>query len=221
MIKTFMSAFIVFIIASSALIAKPRNYDECILENIPNAQTNAAVVVVRQACRSLFPLPKEKEATPEEANFKWKKVYLDKVNDNYTGRSFEAVVINDTGYTVESVTLVYKTLPCEKPTSAAVAQVQKKLNEKGINAGRVDGKMGGKTREALRTYQKSIGQKVDGKISKEILVSLNIDTYIGWLSATKSIFSLFSGKSSRVKWQINENSNNICSHVQSWVKEYE
>ena len=38
---------------------------------------------------------------------------------------YEAVVINDTGYAVESVTLVYKTLPCEKPTSAAVAQVQK------------------------------------------------------------------------------------------------
>ena len=219
--KTFIFAFFACFIASSALLAKPQNYDECILENIPNAQTDAAVAAVRRACRSLFPLPKKKEVVPKEANFKWKKVYLDKVNGSYTRSSYEAVVINDTGYAVESVTLVYKTLPCEKPTSAAVAQVQKKLNEKGINAGRVDGKMGGQTREALRTYQKSISQKVDGKISDEILVSLNIDTNIGWLSATRSLFPLLSGSSSRVKWQINENSSNICSYVQSWVKEYE
>ena len=220
MMKIFMSALMVFIIASSALVAKPQNYDECILENIPNAQTDAAVGAVRQACRSLFPLPKEKESAPKEANFTWKTVYLDAVNGSLSGAIMEAEVINDTDYIVDSVTLVYKPGACSNPTSAAVAQVQKKLNSLRINAGKVDGKMGEQTRKALRAYQKANGKKVDGKISNDILRSLDINTKIGWLSATSSTF-IFPAQSSQMTWRLNKSQSQICWDVQSLVKVYE
>ena len=59
--KNLFVVFTLLILAPCTSIAKPTNYDECILENISNAQTNAGVGAVRQACRSLFPAPKKKE----------------------------------------------------------------------------------------------------------------------------------------------------------------
>lgn len=223
MVKTFVSALAVIFTISSVAAAKPRNYDECILDNISNAQTNAAVTAVRQACRSLFPLPKEKDFVPEpaqEANFKWKTVNLDKVNASLSGGILEAEVINDTDFFIDTVTVVYKLGDCLKPTSAAVAQVQKKLNAKNIDAGRVDGKMGERTRKAIRAYQKATGKMVDGKISEDLLRSLDIDTEIGWLKTTSSTF-IFPGRSRQVTWRLNNNQSHICWFVTSAVKEYE
>lgn len=37
----------------------PNNYDDCVLANIKDAQNPAAVYMVREACRSKFPMSQE------------------------------------------------------------------------------------------------------------------------------------------------------------------
>jgi hypothetical protein len=191
MMKNLFVVFTLLILAPCTSIAKPTNYDECILENISNAQTNAGVGAVRQACRSLFPAPKKKENefVPQEADFSYKKIYLNKVdtivnNNNYSNLStIEMEVINNSSYHVNSVYLVFKNSDCSVQTSAAIAQVQNRLNSMNYDAGRVDGKMGNQTIRALRAYQSSKGKKIDGKINNDILRSLGIEPEIGciWL----------------------------------------
>jgi len=55
--RNLASGSVILFLIPSILAAKPTNYDECILENISNAQTNSAVGAVKRACRSLFPEP--------------------------------------------------------------------------------------------------------------------------------------------------------------------
>ena len=160
MMKNLFVVFTLLILAPCTSIAKPTNYDECILENISNAQTNAGVGAVRQACRSLFPAPKKKkvEMFGEKVNFSYKKIYLTSVNEVINNNNpFASIIdmelINDTDYHVNSVFLVFKNSDCSVQTSAAIAQVQNRLNSMNYDAGRVDGKMGNQTIRALRAYQ--------------------------------------------------------------------
>jgi hypothetical protein len=214
-------------LAPCTSIAKPTNYDECILENISNAQTNAGVGAVRQACRSLFPAPKKKENefVPQEADFSYKKIYLNKVdtivnNNNYSNLStIEMEVINNSSYHVNSVYLVFKNSDCSVQTSAAIAQVQNRLNSMNYDAGRVDGKMGNQTIKALRAYQRAEGKKIDGKINDDILRSLGVETEIGWISLKENL-QISPGKSRRVKFRSSEKLGRICYYVESWVKHY-
>ena len=228
MMKNLFVVLTLLILAPCTSIAKPTNYDECILENISNAQTNAGVVAVRQACRSLFPAPKKKknEFIPQEADFSYKKIYLSKVdtivkNNNYSNLStIEMEVINDSNYHVNSVYLVFKNSDCTVQTSAAIAQVQNKLNSMNYDAGRVDGKMGNQTIKALRAFQRAEGKKIDGKINNDILRSLGVETEIGWISLKENL-QISPGKSRRVKFRSSEKLGRICYHVQSWVKHYD
>ena len=232
MMKNLFVVLTLLILAPCTSIAKPTNYDECILENISNAQTNAGVVAVRQACRSLFPAPKEKKVElfgdllGEEVNFSYKKIYLNKVdtivnNNNYSNLStIEMEIINDSSYHVNSVYLVFKNSDCTVQTSAAIAQVQNKLNSMNYDAGRVDGKMGNQTIKALRAFQRVEGKKIDGKINNDILRSLGVDTEIGWISLKENL-QISPGKSRRVKFRSSEKLGRICYHVQSWVKHYD
>ena len=225
--KNLFVVFTLLILAPCTSIAKPTNYDECILENISNAQTNAGVGAVRQACRSLFPAPKKKkvEMFGEKVNFSYKKIYLSKVdtivkNNNYSNLStIEMEVINDSSYHVNSVYLVFKNSDCSVQTSAAIAQVQNRLNSMNYDAGRVDGKMGNQTIRALRAYQSSKGKKIDGKINNDILRSLGIETEIGWISLKENL-QISPGKSRRVKFRSSEKLGRICYYVESWVKHY-
>ena len=227
MMKNLFVVFTLLILAPCTSIAKPTNYDECILENISNAQTNAGVGAVRQACRSLFPAPKKKkvEMFGEKVNFSYKKIYLTSVNEVINNNNpFASIIdmelINDTDYYVNSVFLVFKNSDCSVQTSAAIAQVQNRLNSMNFDAGRVDGKMGNQTIRALRAYQSSKGKKIDGKINNDILRSLGIETEIGWISLKENL-QISPGKSRRVKFKSTEKLGQICYKVVSWVKNYD
>ena len=227
MMKNLFVVFTLLILAPCTSIAKPTNYDECILENISNAQTNAGVGAVRQACRSLFPAPKKKkvEMFGEKVNFSYKKIYLTSVNEVINNNNpFASIIdmelINDTDYYVNSVFLVFKNSDCSVQTSAAIAQVQNRLNSMNFGAGRVDGKMGNQTIRALRAYQSSKGKKIDGKINNDILRSLGIETEIGWISLKENL-QISPGKSRRVKFKSTEKLGQICYKVVSWVKNYD
>ena len=227
MMKNLFVVFTLLILAPCTSIAKPTNYDECILENISNAQTNAGVGAVRQACRSLFPAPKKKkvEMFGEKVNFSYKKIYLTSVNEVINNNNpFASIIdmelINDTDYHVNSVFLVFKNSDCSVQTSAAIAQVQNRLNSMNYDAGRVDGKMGNQTIRALRAYQSSKGKKIDGKINNDILRSLGIETEIGWISLKENP-QISPGKSRRVKFKSYEKLGQICYKVVSWVKNYD
>lgn len=50
-----------------------------------------------------------------------------------------------------------------------VAQVQEQLNRRNLYSGTQDGTMGGKTTDAVRSYQKTTDMTVDGKISAPLL----------------------------------------------------
>jgi hypothetical protein len=227
MMKNLFVVFTLLILAPCTSIAKPTNYDECILENISNAQTNAGVGAVRQACRSLFPAPKKKkvEMFGEKVNFSYKKIYLTSVNEVINNNNpFASIIdmelINDTDYYVNSVFLVFKNSDCSVQTSAAIAQVQNRLNSMNFDAGRVDGKMGNQTIRALRAYQSSKGKKIDGKINNDILRSLGIETEIGWISLKENL-QISPGKSRMVKFKSTEKLGQICYKVVSLVKNYD
>lgn len=58
--------------------------------------------------------------------------------------------------------------------SSLVKKVQKALNKRGYSCGTPDGKMGNKTRNALKKFQKDNGLTVDGKIGTQVKKALNI-----------------------------------------------
>ncbi len=57
---------------------------------------------------------------------------------------------------------------------ATIKKVQVALNELGYDCGKADGKLGKKTKEALRAFQEDNNLTIDGKIGKEVKEALNI-----------------------------------------------
>lgn len=221
MIKTFAVVLTLIALLPFIAVAKPANYDECILDNIGSAQTDAAVSAVRRACSNLFPKPEEKTFEPVEAKYKWKNFNLTQVNSDYTGSAYEVDIINDTEHLVSDVYLAYKNLTCDIPTSSAIAQVQKKLNAKGYSAGRVDGKMGNQTVAALKKFQRSLNTNADGKIIVSTLKALKINTEIGWSTTKNPGFILIApGDSKRIKFNVS-GGEFFCSYPYTSIKIYE
>lgn len=58
-------------------------------------------------------------------------------------------------------------------SGTSVQQVQKALAEMGYYLGSIDGHLNSETEAAIRFYQKSIGLKIDGQISRELWDMLN------------------------------------------------
>ncbi|MDR6771532.1 peptidoglycan-binding domain-containing protein [Azospirillum sp. BE72] len=56
---------------------------------------------------------------------------------------------------------------------AFISGAQEALNEHGFNAGPVDGKMGSRTRTAIRSYQRAAKLPVDGCATQGLLDHLN------------------------------------------------
>ncbi|BAI71177.1 lytic murein transglycosylase [Azospirillum sp. B510] len=56
---------------------------------------------------------------------------------------------------------------------AFLTGAQEALNEHGFNAGPVDGRMGSRTRTAIRSYQRAAKLPVDGCVSQGLLDHLN------------------------------------------------
>ena len=61
-----------------------------------------------------------------------------------------------------------------KNSKSTIMKVQEKLNELGYNCGEVDGKVGKKTKKALKDFQRDNGLTVDGIIGKQVKKALNI-----------------------------------------------
>jgi peptidoglycan hydrolase-like protein with peptidoglycan-binding domain len=61
----------------------------------------------------------------------------------------------------------------ERPET--IRQVQQKLNERGFQAGEVDGQMGPKTQSALREFQQATGLPATGQLDQQTLTQLGID----------------------------------------------
>lgn len=62
--------------------------------------------------------------------------------------------------------------PPEAPSRETIAEIQRTLNELGYDAGPVDGRMGGKTRSAIRDYQADHDLAVSGQPSQDLLENL-------------------------------------------------
>jgi peptidoglycan hydrolase-like protein with peptidoglycan-binding domain len=56
-----------------------------------------------------------------------------------------------------------------------VRQVQQQLNDKGHDAGPVDGIFGKRTRKALKDFQKAEGMQPTGKLDRETMAALGIE----------------------------------------------
>ena len=48
-------ALLIFVVIVAFWAVLPKNYDECILKNAEDAQTERAVVLIARACRNKFP----------------------------------------------------------------------------------------------------------------------------------------------------------------------
>jgi hypothetical protein len=59
---------------------------------------------------------------------------------------------------------------------ATVKDLQRRLGDLGYDAGPPDGKMGPKTRAAIRAYQGDNGLEADGRVSDELVQSVRADS---------------------------------------------
>ena len=67
-----------------------------------------------------------------------------------------------------------KTGPGGQPNSEQVKNLQKALQDKGMDPGPIDGMMGPKTQAALRTYQKDQKLSETGQMDNQTLEKLGI-----------------------------------------------
>ena len=160
--------------------ANPKNYDECILENISKAKNNAALVTVKKACENLFPKENKKEefVLPKPIA-EVKKLYLANVNSRLEGSRFYVEIINDTDHFISQIFLQYKEGGCEKPTAAATLLAQKQLNRKKFDAGKADGVWGNKTKKAVSAFQKTNRLKISGElVNSDTSIHLYLNFFI-------------------------------------------
>ncbi|MDC1042418.1 hypothetical protein OAQ78_07275 [Amylibacter sp.] len=59
--KNLISLFCLTLFVSPCFANQDRKYDQCILNNIQKAQTDAAVKQIKKSCRNLFPMTKEQK----------------------------------------------------------------------------------------------------------------------------------------------------------------
>lgn len=58
-------------------------------------------------------------------------------------------------------------------SASAPLEVQRSLSELGYNVGQLDGKLGPKTKQALRKFQKDEGLRATGKLDRKTLAELS------------------------------------------------
>ncbi len=66
-----------------------------------------------------------------------------------------------------------------------VKQIQEALKDKGFDPGPIDGKMGRKTREALRSFQQSKNIKVTGRLDSETAQQLGVSSSTSGTSSSR------------------------------------
>lgn len=182
MFRILLTFFSIFFLIGTLSQAKPKNYDECILENISKAKNNAALFAVETACENLFPKKEKpvKKIKPEPVKTKSKKFYLSNVNAKLSGQYLSIEIINDTKHFITKTILEYHgVIDCSIPPAAAILQAQRKLNSKGFNAGAADGKWGGKTKQAVGRFQKANNLEVTRELDHKTKLALGIDSMLG------------------------------------------
>lgn len=68
-----------------------------------------------------------------------------------------------------------------------IREIQQRLAELGYSPGPADGSMGKKTRYSIYKYQKSVGMKIDGKPSEQLLQSLRSQSLSSDLATSKPL----------------------------------
>lgn len=180
-IKIFPSIVLVCsIYLATSAAADPKNYDECILENIAATSTEAAVKAIMRSCRNLFPTEQQREA-PKAVLVK-KRLTANQTdwvgNDTIGYQTFRVAVTNNTDirFKWDEILMEYRIVGCgdNKATTGEIKQIQKALGRRGFDAGRADGKFGSKTASAIKRFQSSEGLLVTGKINKSTAERLGV-----------------------------------------------
>ena len=179
------------ITAPLMLEAKPKNFDECILENIESTSTDAAVRAVTRACRNLFPeTDNENAKSPETTKQKPQyKIITLRINDkawetnNFGQRIFRTFVTNTSDYEIfgywdyeTRIWIELRVVGCGEKiaTRAEAKKIQRALNNRNFYVGKPDGKIGPKTVAALKKFQSSKGLNPTGKITKTTAKQLGV-----------------------------------------------
>jgi len=186
----FVMILIFFIVAVSPeyLLAKSKNFDECILENIASSSTNAAVAAITRACRNLFPeVIKDNQSSTIKKTPQFKIITLRKNDSKWVknfGRDFFRInVTNKTDFVIYGIRdssariwLEFRVVGCDKriATRDEMRNIQRALNNRGFNAGSPDGSLGSKTISALKKFQSRNNLTVNGKINKSTVNKLNV-----------------------------------------------
>ncbi len=64
----------------------------------------------------------------------------------------------------------------QEMSSDTIKKVQEALNKEGYNIGSADGKMGSKTKDAVKKFQKDKGMKETGQLDQETLAALGVSS---------------------------------------------
>lgn len=208
MFRILLTFFSIFFLIGTLSQAKPKNYDECILENISKAKNNAALFAVETACENLFPKKEKpvKKIKPEPVKTKSKKFYLSNVDAKWSGQYLSMEIINDSKKFINKTILEFYLSPkgCAHPPAAATYQAQKQLNRKGFDAGVVDGKWGEKTKQAVGQFQKANSLEVTRMLDEKTKSALGIDVLLGYkVIAPEGYYSQISaGRSKEFKFYV-------------------
>lgn len=175
---------IFFATLSSNVLAKPKNFDECILENIAATSTAAAVAAITRACRNLYPSETsnkkaEEKKQPVKKQPLYRVISLRKNDtefvDIFGKRMFRVHVTNESKYKVYGywdyetrVWVEYRVVGCgDNPaTKAETKKIQRALNNRKFLVGKPDGILGPKTIAALKRFQQSEGLVKSGEINR-------------------------------------------------------
>ncbi len=179
------------VIAPLVLEAKPKNFDECILENIESTSTNAAVAAVTRACRNLFPKTNNQssklpETTKQKPQFKivtLRKNDTEWVKNDFLQSIYRIHVTNTSDYKIYGywdyktrIWIEMRVVGCGEKiaTKAEAKKIQRALNNRNFNVGKPDGKIGPKTVSALKKFQSRQGLKPTGKITRTTAKKLGV-----------------------------------------------
>ena len=117
----------------------------------------------------------QKKKKAPEYIFEKVEVFLDPIKAEWEYETLIVTARNDSKHTIISPRIKFRFGNCDGYGPVVVKRVQRKLNDLGHNAGKADGIFGGKTKAAIRNYQKSRNLKATGKIDDTLLRRLNIE----------------------------------------------
>lgn len=175
--KAILIGFLLLLVTKNAAFASPNSYDECILENIESASTDAAVAAIRTSCRNLFPLSRQPTTTRERVDATMR------VNGGEWTREYFGIsryVVNASNLTdklASEIHMQYWIVGCgdRVATRSEIRQIQRRLNRLNFQVGSEDGVIGARTVSAIQRYQEQeFGRVSEPLISREFAERLGV-----------------------------------------------